>query len=116
MTSPSRDEIPESEIDQEKLARAKKKLSRKQEKLSNDKERLEETRIDDRQSQSQMQNKILESNGLKSFLTGQNLEKDLGKWTEWLKELNSQKPNPDGSFTRIPLPEDNILEDELDDA
>ena len=40
MTSPNRDEIPETEIDQEKLARAKKKLSRKQEKLSNDKERL----------------------------------------------------------------------------
>ena len=116
MTSPSRDEIPESELDKEKLSQEMRKLNRKHEKLSNDKERLEETRIDDRQSQSQMQNKILESNGLKSFLTGQNLEKDLGKWTEWLKELNSQKPNPDGSFTRIPLPEDNILEDELDDA
>ena len=64
MTSPSRDEIPESELDKEKLSQEMRKLNRKHEKLSNDKQRLEETRIDDRQSQSQMQNKILESNGL----------------------------------------------------
>tara|TARA_B100001059_G_C17791241_1_gene560286 strand:+ start:587 stop:937 length:351 start_codon:yes stop_codon:yes gene_type:complete len=116
MTSPNRDDIPQTEIDREALRQAKRKLDERRAKLGDDSVRNEDTRIDETQSQSQMQAKIIKQNGLESFLTGQNLQRDLEKWTEWLKEVNSQNPNPDGSFTRIDLPEINILDDEFEDA